>query len=83
VPGNLLRQTLPEGLGSEGTVLSGRILSDAILAHVQDAYPRDRVFHYEVAKEQMLAKGIRIKGPVTGRTMRSSEIDRQVAGLVL
>ena len=34
-----------------GTELSGRILSDAILAHVQGAYPRDRVFHYEVAKE--------------------------------
>jgi len=40
-----------------GTELSGRVLSDAILVHVQGAYPRDRVFHYEVAKEQMLAKG--------------------------
>ncbi len=55
-----------------GTELSGRALSDAIPAHVQEAYPRDRVFHYEVAKEQMLAKGVRIKGPVTGRTMRSA-----------
>ena len=55
-----------------GTELSGRALSDAILVHVHGAYSRDRVFHYEVAKEQMLAKGVRIRGPVTGRTMRSA-----------
>ncbi len=55
-----------------GTELSGRALGDAIYAHVQQRYPNDRTFHYEVAKEQMLKAGIRIKGPVTGRTMRSA-----------
>lgn len=55
-----------------GTEVSGKALGDIVYAHVQERYPRDRMFHYDEAKEQLLRKGVRIKGPVTGRTMRSA-----------
>lgn len=52
-----------------GTEISGRALAAAAHAFVRERYPRDRVFHYEDAKEQMIRQGVRIKGPVPGRTM--------------
>jgi hypothetical protein len=55
-----------------GGELSGRALSDVVYDHVRGRYPNERTFHYEEAKEQLLRKGVRIKGPVTGRTMRSA-----------
>ncbi len=61
-----------ERLQAVGTELSGRSLADVVYAHVRERYPDERLFHYEEAKEQLLRKGVRIKGPVTGRTMRSA-----------
>ena len=55
-----------------GTEVSGMALADIVYAHVVERYPRERTFHYEEAKEQLLRKGVRIKGPVTGRTIRSA-----------
>lgn len=55
-----------------GTEVSGKALADLIYVHVQRRYPNERNFHYETAKEQMLKDGVGIKGPVTGRTMRSA-----------
>ena len=61
-----------EELRPVGGELSGRALSDVVYEYVRDRYPNERKFHYEEAKEQLLRKGVRIKGPVTGRTMRSA-----------
>ena len=55
-----------------GTELSGRALSDAIYAFVQERYPNDRVFHYEQVKEAHIKTGVRIKGTATGPTMRAA-----------
>lgn len=55
-----------------GTELSGKALADVAYTHVQERYPRDRMFHYEEAKEQLLRKGVRIKGASTGPTMRAA-----------
>ena len=55
-----------------GTELSGRALSDAVHAFVQERYPKDRVFHYEQAKEALMKTGVRIKGTATGPTMRKA-----------
>jgi hypothetical protein len=55
-----------------GTEFSGRALADVIYPFVQERYATDRVFHYETAKEQLLATGVRIKGRATGPTMRKA-----------
>jgi hypothetical protein len=55
-----------------GLEISGKALAEVIYPHVQERYPSERIFHYEEAKEQLLRKGVRIKGPVTGRTMRAA-----------
>lgn len=51
-----------------GTELSGRALAEALHAFVSEIYTTDRIFHYETAKERLMREGVRIKGPVTGRT---------------
>jgi hypothetical protein len=64
IPVNEVRPVGPE--------LSGRALSDAVYAFVQERYPNARVFHYEQAKELLMKTGVRIKGTATGPTMRAA-----------
>ena len=55
-----------------GTEISGKRLAQETYRHVTKAHASDRVFHYERAKESMLRAGVRIRGPVTGRTMAAA-----------
>lgn len=55
-----------------GTEISGRALAEVAYAFVRERYASDRVFHYERAKEALLATGVRIKGRATGPTMHKA-----------
>lgn len=52
--------------------LSGKALAEVLHAYVVERYPNDRVVHYEDVAVALDRRGVVVKGPDKGRTVRSA-----------
>lgn len=56
----------------QGVPESGKALADITYAYVVERYPRDRIFHYQEVAVALARRGVNVKGPDRGRTVRAA-----------